>query len=89
MKPLRLRLALPGCYPLLWEFNTAHWRRDGTQHKRSNPRVFAATYLVIRSDPRRSGHDGPQSSTRRLWLYFRDGYSLHFDFFIDRRPVAP
>ena len=78
---LTCRLALLGCYPILFEISTWHWKRNGTQHgPQSNPRLLTTSLVKL------AGVQSP-SSGRRLWLYFRGGYALHADVYVDRRPL--
>lgn len=76
-----VRINLPRCYPLVVEFNWAHWSPMGTNHgPKSMPSVIAVTAVKLNVNPMNWG--------RRLWLYVRGGYACHADFFLDRRPLA-
>lgn len=76
-------IELPGLLPVI--LNTSgrsHWKPNGTSHgAKSNPRLFAATLVRLGGAAR--GYSG-----RRLWLYFRRGYAVCFDVYVDRRGVA-
>jgi hypothetical protein len=62
----------------------SHWEREGTHHgAKSMPRIMAMTSCRI--NPYLEPH--PEWSGRRLWLYFRGGYALYVEFFIDRRTL--
>lgn len=75
-------LRLPGCWPVVFDFSTSHWKRDGTHHgPQSNPIV--AILRRIHLDSERSPSEG-----WRWWFYARGGYALHLDLWIDRREVA-
>lgn len=78
----RLRIALPGCYPVdLTQSGLGHWRRNCTSHgPKSMPRLFAASLVRLASVEH-------PSSGWRLWLYFRGGYAWRGDLYVDRRPL--
>lgn len=71
---------LPHCYPVQLSGSTLHWHRDGTKHgPKSNPRFLAWSFVNLSCEKPSGG--------RRLWIYFRGGYALHVDLYVDRRPV--
>ncbi len=56
----------------------AHWERNGTKHgPQSNPFLVAVRLVHLGSTVKVTG--------RRLWVYFRGGYAIRVEAWLDRR----
>ena len=79
-----MNIRFPGCYPVRLSASAAHWKKDGTHHgPRSSPKIASLRIVRLGSTP------SPLPIGYRVWLYFRGGYALFADAYIDRREVRP
>lgn len=73
-----MKIKLLGCYPVILNFSSAHWQRNGTNHgSKSRPSVIAASLVRLGVQPPTAG--------LRLWIYVRGGYAWFAEIYVDRR----